>query len=426
MAAPATRTASAEPDRAGKPAFPVVGIGASAGGYEAFVQLLQAVPANTGMAFVFVMHLEPEHQSMLAKLLANVTPMAVEEARNGTQVQPNHVYVIPPKADMRIQGGVLQIVLRRMTDGRYLPVDNFLLSLAEDRPSSGIGVILSGTGSDGTLGLKAIKAEGGITFAQDEETAKHFGMPGSAIAAECVDFVLAPDRIGEELDRLSRHPYVGLPQLPKLPELAPVGETDFRKILFLLRASHGVDFTYYKPGTVRRRIARRMALQRVESMKKYLDHLQSDQGEVDALFHDILIHVTSFFREPDTFRTLQTRIFPKIMANKTAGEAIRIWIPGCSSGEEVYSLAIALLEFLGDRVSATPIQAFGTDISELAIEKARAGTYTESNLREVSPVRLRRYFTRTEGGYRVNKTLREMCIFARQDLTKDPRSRASI
>ena len=419
-AAAAPRGGVAKPDRIGEPSFPIVGIGGSAGGYEAFVQLLQAVPANTGMAFVFVMHLEPEHQSMLAKLLANVTPMVVEEARNGARVEPNHVYVIPPKADMRLQGGVLQIVVRRMTDGRYLPVDNFLSSLAEDRPASAIGVILSGTGSDGTVGLKAIKAEGGITFAQDEETAKHFGMPGSAIAAECVDFVLAPDRIGEELDRLSRHRYIGLPQLPKLPDIAPAGESDFRKILYLLRASHGVDFTYYKPGTVRRRIARRMALQRTESMKKYLGYLQSDQGELDALFQDILIHVTSFFREPDTFRVLQVRIFPKIMANKVAGQAIRVWIPGCSTGEEVYSLAIAMLEYLGDQASATPIQAFGTDISEMAIEKARAGTYSESNLREVSPLRLRRYFTRTEGGYRVNKTLREMCIFARQDLTKDP------
>ena len=420
LAAPVARAAPEKPGRTGQPAFPVVGIGASAGGYEAFVQLLQAVPANTGMAFVFVMHLEPEHQSMLAKLLSNVTQMTVEEARNGTQVQPNHVYVIPPKADMRILNGALQIVLRRKIAGRYLPVDTFLSSLAEDRPGSAIGVILSGTGSDGTVGLKAIKAEGGITFAQDEESAKHFGMPGSAIAAECVDFVLAPEHIGMELDRLARHPYVGLPQLPKLPELAPVGESDFRKILYLLRASHGVDFNYYKPGTVRRRIARRMALGRVESMKKYLEHLQSDRGEVDALFQDILIHVTSFFREPDTFRALQSRIFPRIVANKAAGEPIRIWTPGCSSGEEVYSLAIALLEFLGEPASSTPIQVFGTDISELAIEKARTGTYSESRLRDVSAHRLRRYFVRTEGGFQVNKTLREVCIFARQDLTKDP------
>jgi two-component system CheB/CheR fusion protein len=419
-AAPAAAPAVPEVDEERQRAFPIVGIGASAGGYEAFVQLLQTLPANTGMAFVFVVHLEPEHQSMLSKLLANVTAMPVTEAGNGTEVRPNHVYVIPPNSDMGIRSGVLQILVRRKTGGRYLPVDYFLSSLAEDRRGSAIGVILSGTGSDGTIGLEAIKAEGGITFAQDEETSKHHGMPGSAIAAGCVDFVLSPDRIGEELDQLARHPYVGLPQLPKLPELPPVGESDFRKILFLLRSTNGVDFTYYKPGTIRRRIARRMALLKIENLKKYLAHLQSNQAELDSLFQDILIHVTGFFREPEAFRILQTRVFSKIVVSKKPGEAIRIWAPGCSSGEEVYSLAIALLEFLGDRASSTPIQAFGTDISELSIERARAGTYAESSLREVSPVRLRRFFTRTEGGYRVSKALREMCVFARQDLTKDP------
>ena len=401
--------------------FPIVGIGASAGGYEAFVQLLQALPANTGMAFVFVMHLEPEHKSMLAKLLANVTPMPVSEARNGQEVERNHVYVIPPKADIGIRNGILEIVVRRKTEGRYLPVDNFLSSLAEDRHGSAIGVILSGTGSDGTIGLKAIKAEGGITFAQDEESSKHHGMPGSAIAAECVDSVLPPDRIGKELERLARHPYVGVPQFPRLPELTPiVGESEFSKVLLLLRSASGVDFSHYKAGTIRRRIARRMALLKIETLRKYLAYLHSNRQELDALFQDILIHVTSFFREPEAFKMLQTRIFPNIIATKKAGEPMRVWIPGCSSGEEVYSLVIALLEFLGDRASSTPIQVFGTDISEVAIEKARAGIYAESSMREVSPPRLRRFFNKAEGGYRVNKTLREMCIFARQDLTKDP------
>src|SRR5215467_7454145 len=359
-----------------QPLFPIVGVGGSAGGYEAFVQLLQGLPGKTGLAFVFVMHLEPEHKSMLAKLLANVTPMAVTEARNGQQVEPNHVYVIPPKADIGIRKRILEIVVRRKTEGRYLPVDHFLSSLAEDRHSSAIGVILSGTGSDGTIGMKAIKAEGGITFAQDEASSKHFGMPGSAIAAECVDFVLSPDRIAKELERLVHHPYVGVPQVPRLPELTPVeGETEFSRVLFLLRATSGVDFTHYKAGTIRRRIARRMALLKIENLKKYLAYLHSKREELDALFQDILIHVTSFFREPEAFKMLQTRIFPNITANKKAGEPMRLWIPGCSSGEEVYSLVIALLEFLGDRASSTPIQVFGTDISEVAIERARAGIY---------------------------------------------------
>ncbi len=402
--------------------FPIIGIGASAGGYEAFVQLLQSLPADTGMAFVLLMHLEPEHKSMLAKLLSNVTPMHVSEARNGVPVEPDHVYVIPPKADIAIRAGVLQIVGRRQSGGRHVPIDYFLTSLAEERRGLAIGVILSGTGSDGTQGLKAIKAEGGITFAQDEESAKHYGMPNSAIAAGCVDFILSPARIGEELNRLARHPYIGVPhsEAPGSPSLAPLVETDSGKILHLLRSVTGVDFTDYKSGTIRRRTARRMALLRIENLSKYLRRLQSDRAELDALFQDILIHVTGFFREPEAFKILQTKIFPKILAGKANGEAIRIWVPGCSTGEEVYSLVIAFLEFLGERASSTPIQAFGTDVSELAIEKARSGAYPESSLRDVSPARLRRFFIRSDGGYRVNKSVREMCIFARQDLTKDP------
>ncbi|HMK23354.1 MAG TPA: chemotaxis protein CheB [Terriglobales bacterium] len=399
---------------------PIVGIGASAGGYEAFVQLLSALPADTGMAFVLVMHLEPEHKSMLAKLLGNVTPMPVAEAKHGMEVQPNHVYVIPQKADMGIANGALQVVERRQIAGRFLPVDHFLSSLAEDRQGRAIGVVLSGTGSDGTLGLKAIKAEGGITFAQDEETAKHFGMPGSAIAAECVDFVLSPGKIAEELQRLAHHPYVGVPQVVSQPMLLPAGESDFRRILLLLRSASGVDFVDYKPGTIRRRIARRMALLKIESLGKYLDYLQLNRAEVDALFQDILIHVTGFFREPEAFRVLQARIFPKIVANKRPGEAIWLWVPGCSTGEEVYSLAIALLEYLGDGAASTPIQVFGTHISEISIETARPGIYPESSLQDVSAVRLQRFFTKIDAGYRVSKALREMCVFARQDLSKDP------
>jgi two-component system CheB/CheR fusion protein len=401
--------------------FPIVGIGGSAGGYEAFVQLLQALPVDTGMAFVFIMHLEPEHKSMLAKLLANVTRMPVTEARNGETVVQNHVYVIPPKADIAIRGGVLEIVVRRKFEGRYLPFDKFLSSLAIDRHGRAIAVILSGTGSDGTMGCQAIKEAGGITFAQDEESAKHYGMPGSAIATDCIDFVLSADRIGQELQRLARHPYVGLPQGARPPELpALVGESEFGKVLYMLKSTSGVDFTQYKAGTIRRRVARRMALLKIETLKKYLAYLHSSREELEALFQDILIHVTSFFREPEAFKLLQSRVFPQIVANKKPGEPIRIWVPGCSTGEEVYSLAIALLEFLGDRASSTPIQAFGTDISEAAIEKARSGTYLESSMQEVSATRQRRFFTKFEGGYRVSKNLREMCIFARQDLTKDP------
>ncbi|HSB13082.1 MAG TPA: chemotaxis protein CheB [Bryobacteraceae bacterium] len=400
--------------------FPIVGIGASAGGFEALMQMLQDLPPDTGMAFVFVQHMDPEHKSMLPKLLSKATQMPVVEAQQGMVVQPNHVYVIPPKSDLGVINGVLQILSRRKTGGRYLPVDYFLCSLAEDQGGRAIGVILSGTASDGTVGLNAIKAEGGITFAQDDESSKYYGMPGSAIASGCVDFVLPPNRIGKELARLARHPYIGLPHPAKMPELLPAGEDDFRRILHLLRTACGVDFSDYKPGTIRRRIARRMALQKTESMKEYVDYLCANRAELDALFQDILIHVTSFFREPEAFKILQTRTFPRIMSSKKQGEGIRIWVPGCSTGEEVYSLAIALLEFLGDRASSTPVQIYGTEISEQAIEKARSGTYSEASTRDVSPLRLRRFFTKVDHGYRVNQTIREMCVFARQDLTKDP------
>jgi two-component system, chemotaxis family, CheB/CheR fusion protein len=400
--------------------FPIVGIGASAGGFEAFRRMLQALPPNTGMAFVFVQHMEPEHKSMLPRLFSKVTQMPVIEARQGIAVEPNHVYVIPPKTDMGIQNGVLQIFGRKKSGGRYLPVDYFLRSLAEDQRGSAIGVILSGTASDGTIGLNAIKAEGGITFAQDEESSKYYGMPGSAIASGCVDFDLPPDRISKELARMSRHPYVGLPHYTRLPEEVPAGEDDFRKILYLLRAGSGVDFGAYKPGTVRRRIARRMVLNGIENIKKYVALLQTKRAELDALFQDILIHVTGFFREPEAFKLLQVRTFPSILPAKKPGEAIRIWVPGCSTGEEVYSLAIALLEYLGDQASSTPIQIFGTDISEPTLEKARAGEYGEASLRDVASTRLRRYFAKTDSGCQISKIIREMCVFARHDLTKDP------
>ena len=232
---------------------------------------------------------------------------------------------------------------------------------------------------------------------------------------------MPPDRIGKELARLARHPYVILPQHSRTVELPPAAEDDFRGVLYLLRTASGVDFTHYKPGTIRRRIARRMVLQKIESLKHYVGYLRQNRAELDALFQDLLIHVTSFFREPEAFKVLQTRIFPNIMAaKKPGGSAIRIWVPGCSTGEEVYSLAIALLEFLGERASSTPVQIFGTDISEPAIELARSGTYSGANLRDLSPVRLRRFFVRTDSGYRVNKNVREMCVFARQDVTRDP------
>jgi two-component system, chemotaxis family, CheB/CheR fusion protein len=419
----APRTIPPAPQEAGEresALFPIVGIGASAGGFEAFSRMLETLPHDTGMAFVFVQHMEPEHKSMLPRLFSKITRMTVTEAQQGMVVESNHVYVIPPKADMGILNGVLQILGRKKSGGRYMPVDYFLCSLAEDIKNRAIGVILSGTASDGTIGLKAIKSDGGFTFAQDEESSKYYGMPGSAITSGCVDFVLPPDRISRELAQLARHPYIKLPHHSRLPEELLAGEDDFSKILFLLRRNCGVDFGYYKPGTVRRRIARRMTIRKIGRMKKYMELLQNDRAELEALSQDIFVHVTCFFREPVVYKLLQTQIFPAIVSARSPDEAIRIWVPGCSTGEEVYSLAIALLELLGDRASPMSFQIFGTDISEHAIEKARCGEYSEASLHDISPSQLRRFFVKTASGHQINKAVREMCLFARQDLLKDP------
>ncbi|MGH7453181.1 MAG: chemotaxis protein CheB, partial [bacterium] len=303
----------AEAKLSGSIAFPIVGIGASTGGLEAFTQLLEHLLADTGMAYVLVQHLAPKHESMLTELLSRATSMPVNEVIDGTTVEPNHVYVIPPNTDMAILQGVLRLLPRLEGHGQqHMPIDHFLRSLAEDQKSRAIGVILSGTASDGALGLKAIKAESGITFAQDEATAKYHGMPRSAIAAGYVDFILPPAAIAQELARTGRHPYVNRFKPEGLGELSE-DESNFNKILALVRSATGVDFTYYKPTTIKRRIARRMVLHRIDDLKNYIKYLQTDTKEVAALYNDILINVTGFFRDQETFQFLLEKVFPVIM-----------------------------------------------------------------------------------------------------------------
>ncbi len=408
-----------EPSIPEKP-HPIVGVGASAGGFEAFRELLKTLPSDTGLALVLVQHLDPGHESLLAKLLSKATMMPVAEVEEGMTVEPNHVYVIPPNKTMGIASGTLHLMARGEPMAKHLPIDYFLTSLAADRGNRAIGVILSGTASDGTMGLKAIKSEGGITFAQDIKSAKYDGMPRSAIAAGCVDFVLPPEGIASELARIGRHPYLGVGPASQAEEPAEDSDDDLHKIFLVLQRATGVNFAYYKYSTIKRRIARRMLLHKLESLKQYLQFLHENRAEPAALCEDILIHVTGFFREPEAFQALADRIFPKILNGKPAGESIRVWVPGCSTGEETYSVAMVLLECLGDRVSSTPIQIFGTDISAVSIEKARAGVYSESSLSEVSRERLRRFFVKVESGFQIVKSLREMCVFARQDLGQDP------
>jgi two-component system CheB/CheR fusion protein len=418
---PAVMAASAK-SRAAKGAPTIVGIGASAGGLEAFTQLLRALATNTGMAFVLVQHLEPKHQSILADLLANATEMPVQEVREGMRAEPNHVYVIPANADLSLMNGLLHLAGRRAPAGHHLPIDYFFQSLAEARQTRAVGVILSGTASDGTAGLKAIKVAGGITFAQQPESASFDGMPRSAIASGCVDLVLPPDQIATELARIGRHPllpFAGTAALEGAQKL-PAREEDWARLFTLLHSAHRVGFTFYRRSTIERRVARRMALHKLESMRDYLRFAERDPKELDALFEDILIHVTGFFREREVFAALQKQVLPALLAAKPAGEPFRIWVAGCSTGEEAYSIAICLLESMGQRAAGIPIQIFATDVSDAAIEKARAGVYPEVEFREVAPERLRRFFTRVNGHYEVNKTLREICVFARHDVTKDP------
>lgn len=372
------------------------------------------------MAFVLVQHLEAERESMLAKLLSKATQMPVTEVRHGTRVEPNQVYVIPANADLSLAGGVLRISSRKDTPGHHLPIDYFFRTLARSSGPRAIGVVLSGTASDGTLGLKAIKVAGGITFAQEPESAKFDGMPKSAILAGCVDFVLPPKRIAKELSQIRLHPYVGLSNLEKADPLLPAWDEGWMRLFKLLRDASGVDFTFYKKSTISRRVARRMALKKVERLSQYLKYLEGNREELDALHQDLLIHVTSFFREPDVFRALRNKILPQILARKPAGDPIRIWVPGCSSGEEAYSVAICLLESLKDRAASTPIQIFASDISEKTVDRARGGVYPKNALKEVSKERVRRFFSQVNGNYQIKSGVRDLCTFARHDLAKDP------
>jgi len=404
--------------------FPVVGIGASAGGLEAFSELLRHLPEKTGMAFVLVQHLDPKHSSELREILARTTKIPVMEVTDGTAVKPDHIYVIPPNTTMAIGSGVLRLAARTLTRGQHMPIDHFLRSLAENCGNRAIAVILSGTASDGTEGSRAIKAAGGITFAQDEKSAKYSGMPHSAVAAGCVDFVLPPATIANELARLGQHPYL---VTEAHADLGADSADHMESILKLLRDTTAVDFANYRQSTLRRRIKRRMILRKIETLKDYVRYLRSTPGEAEELYQDILIHVTGFFRDAGAFEALRKHVFPYLFLEKRK-DTIRVWVPGCSTGEEVYSLAMSLLEYVWLNTQKTarfipgsvPFQIFATDISDISLERARSGLYSEAAIAGISPERLKRFFIPLDGGYQINKSVREMCIFAKQNVAKDP------
>lgn len=396
--------------------FPIVGIGASAGGLAAFTELLSALPRESGMAFVIVQHLDPTHASMLAETLSRATAMTVANAASGMEIKRDHVYVIPPNSEIALEGNALVLAPREPSRKPHLAIDHFFRSLAAQRGRHAIGVVLSGTGSDGTEGLRAIKAEGGITFAQAPETARFADMPQSAIQAGVVDTGMPLPALASQLLRLGRHPY--LAALEPAEASSEEDRITFERIFAFVRSKTLVDFSEYKRGTIERRTARRMALREQDDLESYLRLLQSDDGEALALCRDVLIHVTSFFREPGSFEALAKNILPPLLKSRPRSVPIRAWVAGCSTGEEVYSLAMTLLEVAGDEPRS--IQIFGSDVSESAVEKARAGVFSDASLRDLSEEMRRKYFVKLDQGYRVTKQVRELCVFVRHDLARDP------
>lgn len=386
------------------------------------MELLKELPPKNEMAFVIVQHLDPHHASRLPSLLARATQMRVVEISGRVKPEPNMVYVQPPNKCVTYKNGALTLV--RRTERLNMAIDQFFESLAEARGPGAIGVVLSGTGSDGTAGLRAIKASGGITFAQSEETAKFSAMPRNAILAGFVDSVLSPKEIARELQRIAEHPYVrkAVEQSAAEPEIQYTDLDDLSRIFFTLKKHTGVDFSAYKQTTLQRRMHRRMALHRIEQLSQYARFLRGNQKEISELFNDLLINVTQFFRDPRAFRSLKQRFFPALIKQKgRVGGELRVWVPGCATGEEVYSLAICILETLGSAVTARiRVQVFGTDLSDIAIHRARMGIFSAAIEKEVSPERLRKFFKKLDGTYQISRAVRDICTFARQNITADP------
>ena len=402
--------------------FPIVGIGASAGGLAAFEAFFSGMPvdANPGMAFVLVQHLAPNHTSILTELIQRYTRMQVFEVNDGMEVQPDCVYIIPPNRDMAFINGTLQLLEPVMPRGQRLPIDFFFRSLAHDQHERAIGIVLSGTGSDGTLGVRAIKGEGGMVIVQKIESTEYDGMPCNALATGLVDFELLPKDMPAKIIAYAAHAFGNAYRRDTATESLP--ETAMKKIFVLLRAQTSHDFSLYKPSTINRRIERRMAVNQVDLIDGYVRFLQRDPTEVQALFRDLLIGVTSFFRDPEAFQILEEKVIPKIFANKREGAVIRIWSTGCSTGEEAYSLAMLLAEGTEARKKSFAIQVFATDIDSQAIASARAGIYPASIVTDISSKRLAHFFTIEPDGstYRIHKGIRDMVVFSEQDVIKDP------
>jgi two-component system, chemotaxis family, CheB/CheR fusion protein len=408
------------PERSAAKPFPIVGIGASAGGLAAFEAFFSAIPRDiqTGMAFVLVQHLAPDHKSILTELVKRYTRMQVQEVEDGMRVEPDCAYIIPPSHDMALFNGTLRLLEPTAPRGLRLPIDFFFRSLAQDQHERAVCVVLSGTGSDGTLGARAIKGEGGLVIAQSPKTAAYDGMPRSLIASGHADYVLPPAEMPAHLIAYAAQAF-GKTTRPVAPSAS--SEDALTKICILLRDKTRHDFSQYKETTLRRRIERRMALHRIDRQGDYVGYLRQDPAEIEALFGDLLIGVTNFFRDPDAFAALEEEVIPRLFFGKPAGATVRVWVCGCSTGEEAYSIAILLREHLETLKQAYKVQVFATDIDPRAIEQARTGLYPSSISADVSAARLARFFSEDpQGGYRVQKVVRDLLVFSEQDLVQDP------
>ncbi|MFP4527214.1 MAG: chemotaxis protein CheB [Candidatus Kapaibacterium sp.] len=398
--------------------FSVVGVGASAGGLEALETFFKNMPPNINCSFVVVQHLSPDYKSLMLELLSKHTSMEIFRVKDGMKLKPHCIYLIPPKKNMTIFHRKLYLNEQNHQQGLNLPIDIFFRSLAEDLAERSIGVVLSGTGSDGSLGVRAIKGAGGMVMVQDENSAKFDGMPKSAISTGLVDYILPPEKMGAQLVNYIKHPYVSRTESSR--NLAVRHEDAYSKILSLIRSESGTDFTYYKPNTIIRRIERRMSINQIDNIEEYVDYLMQSSSEIGTLYKEILIGVTKFFRDTEVFEVVKESIIPRIFTENSERKVIRVWDVGCSTGEEAYSLAIMFREHMDKINSYYDIKIFATDIDRDSIEYASAGVYPASILTDVSEEHIKKYFTKKNDMFQVSETIRQMVIFATHNIIKDP------
>ena len=410
-------TSAVKSDTVKKP-FPIVGIGASAGGLETLKVFFSSIPSDADIAFVVIQHLSPQHKSIMSSLLGKFTRMPVREIQDGMGISPNCVYLNPPDKNVAVFNRTLHLMEPIKSDGINLPIDFFFRSLSEDQKEKAVGIIVSGTASDGTLGIKAIKAEGGMAMVEDPATAKYDGMPRNAVKTGLVDFILPVGKMPEALIAYLKHP------LLKSPGKTKTNETDtknqLQKVFTLIRSATGHDFSQYKQSTIRRRIERRLAVHQIEKLSDYIFYMQKDSTEIQALFKDLLIGVTNFFRDPEAYQVLGQKVLPDLLQGKKPDTALRCWVVGCSTGEEAYSLAIIVSEVMEKLNKFFNVQIFATDIDEAAIDNARRGVFPDSIAADVSKKRLSQFFTKGDGIFKIKKQIRDMVVFSLQNVINDP------